>query len=194
MMKKILLNSLILLLSSFLLLQAGDVSRLGTTSGTQLLIPVGARSLAMGGAPLGIISGAEATFWNPAGISASPKSEVLFNNMQYIADIDVNYLSLTFNGGNIGAFGLDIKSLSFGRIDETTELLPNGTGNTYTPTFVVSGLTYARRLTDRITAGVTGKVVYESIMETSASTLALDMGVQYTFGQKLFFGVVMKNV
>ncbi|NOQ97781.1 MAG: PorV/PorQ family protein [Calditrichae bacterium] len=194
MMKKILLNSLILLLSSFLLLQAGDVSRLGTTSGTQLLIPVGARSLAMGGAPLGMISGAEATFWNPAGISASPKSEVLFNNMQYIADIDVNYLSLTFNGGNIGAFGLDIKSLSFGRIDETTELLPNGTGNTYTPTFVVSGLTYARRLTDRITAGVTGKVVYESIMETSASTLALDMGVQYTFGQKLFFGVVMKNV
>jgi hypothetical protein len=179
---------------SFLILQAGDVSRLGTTSGTQLVIPIGARSLSMGGAPLGIVSGAEALYWNPAGISASNNSEVLFNNMQYIADIDVNYLSIVFNGGIIGAFGLDIKSLSFGRIDETTELLPDGTGNTYSPTFIVSGLTYGRRLTDRITAGVTGKVIYERIMETSANTFALDMGVQYSFGRTLHFGVVMKNV
>jgi hypothetical protein len=193
-MKKIILSSIILLMASFLIVQAGDVSRLGTTSGTQLLIPVGARALSMGGAPLGVISGGEAIFWNPAGIAASTQSEVLFNNMQYIADIDVNYMSLVFNGGNIGAFGLDIKSLSFGNIDETTEQLPDGTGNTYSPTFIVSGLTYSRRLTDRINAGVTGKVIYESIMETSASTFALDMGVQYSFGQKLYFGVVMKNV
>jgi hypothetical protein len=179
---------------SFLALQAGDVSRVGTTSGTQLLIPVGARSMAMGGAPLGVISGAEAIYWNPSGISAAPKSEILFNNMQYIADIDVNYLSFTFNGGNIGAFGLHIKSLSFGAIDETTEALPDGTGNTYSPTFIVTGLTYGRRLTDRITAGVTGKFIREAIMETSATTLALDMGVQYTFGERLYFGVVMKNV
>jgi len=193
-MKKIILSSLILLMLCFLILEAGDVSRLGTTSGTQLLIPVGARGLAMGGAPLGIINGAEAIYWNPAGISAAPKSEILFNNMQYIADIDVNYLSLVFNGGNIGAFGLHIKSLSFGAIDETTEELPDGTGNTYSPTFIVTGLSYGRRLTDRITAGVTGKVIYESIMETSASTFALDMGVQYAFGERLYFGVVMKNV
>lgn len=193
-MKKIILSSIILLLVSFLILQAGDVSRLGTTSGTQLLIPIGARALAMGGAPLGIISGAEAIYWNPAGISAASKSEVMFNNMQYIADIDVNYLSIVYNGGNIGAFGLDVKSLSFGNIDETTEILPDGTGNTYSPSFIVSGLTYSRRLTDRIKAGVTGKLIYEAIMETSASTFALDMGVQYSFGRKLHFGVVMKNV
>jgi hypothetical protein len=193
-MKRKILIPIAMLLSFFMVLQAGDVSRLGTTSGTQLVIPVGARALAMGGAPLGIISGAEAIYWNPAGISTSPKSEVLFNNMQYIAGIDVNYLAFVFNGGNIGAFGLHLKALDFGAIEETTEAFPDGTGNTYSPTFLVTGLTYSRLLTDRIMAGVTGKVIYESIMETSAATLAFDLGVQYTFGRNLYIGVVMKNV
>jgi hypothetical protein len=193
-MKRKILISIVMLLSLFIVLQAGDVSRLGTTSGTQLVIPVGARALAMGGAPLGIISGAEAIYWNPAGISTSPKSEVMFNNMQYIADIDVNYLAFVFNGGNIGALGFHLKALDFGAIEETTEAFPEGTGNTYSPTFLVTGLTYSRLLTDRIMAGVTGKVIYESIMETSAATLAFDLGVQYTFGQNLYIGLVMKNV
>jgi hypothetical protein len=193
-MKRKILIPIAMLLSFFMVLQAGDVSRLGTTSGTQLVIPVGAKALAMGGAPLGIISGAEAIYWNPAGISTSPKSEVLFNNMQYIAGIDVNYLAFVFNGGNIGAFGLHLKALDFGAIEETTEAFPDGTGNTYSPTFLVTGLTYSRLLTDRIMAGVTGKVIYESIMETSAATLAFDLGVQYTFGRNLYIGVVMKNV
>lgn len=173
---------------------AGDLARAGTTSGTQLLIPVGARSLAMGGAVLGEISGAEAMYWNPAGVAYSQKSEVLFNNMSYIADTDLNYMALVFNGGSLGAFGLDIKSLSFGDIEETTELSPDGTGNTYSPSFLVVGLTYSRLITDRITAGVTGKVIHEGILQTSANTLAFDLGVQYAFGSNIKVGVVMKNV
>lgn len=173
---------------------AGDIARAGTTSGSQLLIPVGARSLAMGGAVLGEISGAEAMYWNPAGIAHSQKSEVLFNNMSYIGNTSLNYLALVFNGGGIGAFGLDIKSLSFGNIEETTELEPDGTGNTYSPSFVVVGLSYSRLITDRITAGVTGKVIHEGIMQTSANTLAFDLGVQYSLGKSLKVGVVMKNV
>jgi opacity protein-like surface antigen len=192
-MKRKLFTSVWLLFSLQVLI-AGDLDRLGTTSGTQLIIPVGARSLAMGGGPIGNIAGAEAIFWNPAGIPLTGKSEVLFNYMRYIADIDVNYLALVFNGGSIGAFGLHIKSLSFGDIVETTEALPDGTGNTYSPTFIITGLTYSRLLTDRITAGVTGKVLYESIMETSASALALDFGVQYAFNNNLSVGVTMKNV
>jgi hypothetical protein len=173
---------------------AGDPARVGTTSGTQLLIPVGARSLAIGSAILGEVNGAEAMYWNPAGIAYSLKSEVLFNNMNYIADINVNYLALVFNGKNLGAFGLDIKSLSFGDIQETTEFQPDGTGNTYSPSFVVVGFSYSRLLTDRISAGVTTKFIHEAIMQTSATAFAFDLGVQYTFGNNLKVGVVMKNV
>lgn len=193
-MKRKIVISIVILMFSFSFLLAGDLARLGTTSGMQLMIPVGAKAIAMGGASLGSVAGAEAIYWNPAGISSSHQSEVFFNNMQYIADINVNYLAFVYNGRNIGSFGLHLKSLDFGDINETTEMMPDGTGNTYTPSFIVAGLTYSRMLTDRITAGVTGKVIYESIMETSANTLAFDVGVQYTFGKNVYVGVTMKNV
>lgn len=173
---------------------AGDVSRIGTAGGTQLLIPVGARSIALGEAVVSNVRGAEAIYYNPAGMAFYPKSEVLFSNMNYIADIDINYIAGTFNGGRIGTFGLSIKSLDFGEIEETTEDFPEGTGNTYSPAYIVAGLSYSRMLTDRIVAGVTGKYISERIMQTGADALAIDLGVQYAFNERLRIGVVMKNV
>jgi hypothetical protein len=185
---------LILVLFTGTLLYAGDVSRIGTTSGVQLLIPVGARSVALGTGVVSNVKGAEAIAYNPAGMPVSPKSELIVSTMRYIADINHNYIAGTFNGGRIGTFGLSVKSTSFGKIEETTEFQPDGTGNTYSPAFIVAGLSYARLLTDRITAGVTGKYIYEGVMQTSASTLALDFGVQYAFNNSLRLGVVMQNV
>jgi len=185
---------LILSLLMFSVGFAGDVSRIGTTSGSQLLIPVGAHSIALGEAVVSNVSGAEAIYYNPAGMSYYSKSEVLFSNMSYIAGIDVNYFAGTFNGGQIGTFGLSIKSLNFGDIEETTEEFPDGTGNTYSPAFIVAGLSYSRMLTDRINAGVTAKYIAEKIMQTGASALAIDLGVQYAFNNRLRIGVVMKNV
>lgn len=193
-MKLTVLIILGLSLLTFTAVFAGDVSRIGTTSGTQLLIPVGARSIALGEAVVSNVRGAEAIYYNPAGISYSSKSEVLFSNMTYIADIDVNFLAGTFNGGQIGTFGFSIKSLNFGEIEETTEDYPEGTGNTYSPSFIVAGFSYGRMLTDRINAGVTAKYVSEKIMQTGASAIAIDLGVQYAFNNKLRIGVVMKNV
>lgn len=190
-------TKLIILVISLLMFNvgfAGDVSRIGTTSGTQLLIPVGARSISLGEAVISNVTGAEAIYYNPAGMSNYSKSEVLFSNMNYIADINVNYLAATFNGGQIGTFGFSIKSLDFGEIQETTEVYPEGTGNTYSPTFIVAGFSYARKLTDRINAGVTGKFISEKIMQTGASAFAIDLGVQYAFNSRLRIGVVMKNV
>ncbi len=173
---------------------AGDLARLGTTSGSQLLIPVGARSIALGGATLDNVKGAESIYWNPAGIAYSNQSEVLFNNMNWIGDIDVNYIALVFNGGNLGAFGFHIKSLDFGEIEETTEAMPDGTGDTFSPSFIVAGFSYSRLLTDHINVGVTGKLISERVMETGATGFAIDMGVQYRFSNNLRLGVVMKNV
>jgi hypothetical protein len=193
-MKKLMLINLVLILAFFQLLTAGDVSKIGTASGTQLLIPVGARSISLGSSVVSNVKGAEAIHWNPAGMAFSPKSEIMFSTMQYIANIDVNYLAGVFNGGNIGCFGLNIKSLSFGDIEETTVDQPEGTGRTYSPSFTTFGLSYGRLLTDRITAGVTAKFIYESIMQTKSQTFAFDMGVQYAFNPHLRMGVTLMNL
>lgn len=193
-MKKMIILILTIVILSINYLPAGDVAKIGTVAGTQLLIPVGARSISLGGAVVSNVKGAEAMYWNPAGMSFSTKSELLFSSMQYIADINVNYIAGVFNGRNIGSFGLQIKSISFGEIEETTVLEPEGTGNTYSPTYTVFGLSYSRMLTDRITAGVTGKYVFESIMQTNASTIAVDMGIQYAFSPHLRMGVTLMNL
>lgn len=194
MRNKLLFGGSIALLLAWGLAFAGDLDRVGTTSGTQLLIPIGARSIALGGATLGDVTGTEAIFWNIGGIAVGGKSEVMFHNMSYIADINVNYLAAVFNGDNLGAFGFHIQSLDFGDIEQTTVEEPDGTGIHYSPSQVVAGISYGRALTDRISAGVTGKYVYESIMQTKGSALAVDLGVQYAFSNNLRLGVAMKNV
>jgi hypothetical protein len=134
---------------------AGDVDRTGTTAGVQVQIPVGGRSLAMGGSDIAYTSGADAIFWNPAGLS-DIKGQVdgMFSSAKIIADINTNYFALAFNMGANGALAVNVKSLGMGD-------------------------TYARNLTDRISVGLTGKLVYESIPRASGTALAFDFGLQY---------------
>jgi opacity protein-like surface antigen len=173
---------------------AGDKTKVGTVGGVQLLVPVGARSIAMGQAIVADIGGAEALYWNPAGISSGKTTEFVFSNMSYIADINVNYFGAVYYGGNYGSIGLFLKSFDFGDIPETTENMPDGTGRTFSPTYLTAGFAYARSITNLIDAGFTLKYIYEGIEQTNASTIALDLGVQYKLNDNLKLGVVMNNV
>jgi hypothetical protein len=160
----------------------------------ELLIPVGSRATALSGAMNSMVSGVEAIHWNPAGLARGTGVEAMFSNLQYIADIDLNYFAVAANFEDIGSFGFSVRSLDFGDIPVTTVDEPEGTGETFSPNYIVGGLTFSRGFTDRIYGGVTLKVVSEKIQRTSASGMAFDVGVQYLseFGVKL--GVALKNL
>lgn len=160
---------------------AGGGDRVGTAGGDQLLIPVGARGIALGSAYTAGISGLNAIYYNPAGFSASTqRAEAMFSHMSSIGDIGVDYFAVGSQFSGFGHLALSIKSLSFGDIKVTDERNPDGTGAVYTPTFVTVGLTYSRALTDRIRAGVTAYLVSESIDRVSASGASFDVGIQYS--------------
>lgn len=187
---------LILLLITFGIVNAlaGDVSRKGTTGADQLLIPVGARSIATGGAFLSNTTGVEAIYYNPAGLDVSGKSEAMFSYMSYIADLNVTYLAAGAHFGELGSIGFSFKSIDFGDIPVTTIEAPDGTGASYSPSFFIGALTYSKVITDRVAAGVNLKLVHEGIQNTSADGFALDFGVQYRFPQNLSLGVAVKNI
>jgi len=189
-----LLSLLTVALFALSLAYGGDVKRKGTAGAQEVLIPVGARGIATGGALFPSLSGAEAIYYNPAGLSVGSRSEVMFSQMSYIADINVSYVAVSANFEDFGALGLSFKTLSFGDIPVTTVDHPDGDGTTYSPGTYVVGLTYSRTLTDRVSAGFTTKVVYESIMGTAATGLAIDFGVQYRFTSGLSIGASLKNV
>ncbi len=175
---------------------AGSPNRRGTAGATELLIPVGSTGVGMSGSILATAHGLDAIHWNPAGLSRSNLSaQVMFSNLSYIADIGVNYLAVSANMEDLGHLGVSFKTLSFGKIEETTIDRPEGTGITYSPTFLTVGLTYSRRMTDRIHFGTNIKMVYESITRVSATAFAFDLGLQYKAGETGFnFGVALKNL
>lgn len=175
---------------------AGNIGRQGAAGATEILIPVGSRATALGGSMLATVSGVEAIHWNPAGMvrTAGSGVEAMFSNLQYIADIDLNYFAITANAGDAGAFGFSLRSLDFGDIPITTVDNPEGTGATYSPTFLSGGVTYSRAFTDRIYGGASVKFISESIVRSSASGVALDFGVQYFSEAGLKLGVALKNL
>ncbi len=191
-------NFTVLLVASCTILFAGDPDRVGTGAGTQTLVPVGARDIAMGGADLATTAGLGALHWNPAGLAAMPdRAAGLFSTMTIFNDIGVNNFAAGLNFGK-GTLGLSVKSFDFGDILVTTMEDSDGeSGATFSPTFATIGLTYGRRLTDRVNVGFTGKVVYESIARANASAFAFDFGVQYKdFAglTGLHLGVVARNI
>ena len=173
--------------------------RTGTSAATELLIPVGGRDFAMGGASLANSSGVEAIHWNPAGLGRmNVSAEGMFSSMTYIADIGVSYGAIAARLGEAGNIGLTVKSLDFGDIPLTSQDDPEGRGGRiFTPAFVTVGLSYARGLTDAIAVGTTVKLISEQIDRVSASGVAIDFGVQYhglAGVQGLQMVVAVKNI
>lgn len=174
---------------------AGDRSKYGTSAAPELLIPVGSKGTSLSGSMISSITGVDAMYWNPAGLSMmTNQTEVLASHMKYIADIDVNYVAGAVNLGGMGVIGASLKTLSFGDELVTTLESPDGTGETWSPTYLTTSVSYARKMSDKILFGTTVKIIYEQISTVSATGFAFDFGLQYLAGKSgLKFGVALKN-
>jgi hypothetical protein len=177
-------------------LTAGTVRSQGTAGAAQLLIPVGTETVALSGTNVGTVAGIDALFTNVAGLARHNSGlQGTVSTTSYVADIDVVYAGMVVAMGETGTFGLTLKSLDFGEIPKTTALAPEGDGQTFSPSFFTATAGFARAFSDRVNVGVAGKLVSETIEESSATGMALDVGVQYRFPDApLTFGVAMKNV
>lgn len=189
--------TIILILTSIHFVIASGGRRNGTAGAQELLIPVGARGIALSGSYIAGLEGIEAIYYNPAGLGLSEsKAEVVFSYMNYIADINFSYAAVAVNMQNFGSLALTMRTLDFGDIPVTTTDRPEGTGTFFSPNYTTVGLTYSNFLTDRICAGVSFNLVNETIMNCSATGLSIDAGIQYNNvgsinGLKM--GVVIRN-
>jgi len=176
---------------------AGPRSKRGLSAAPELLIPVGSIGTSLSGSNLSSVTGVEAIYWNPSGLALlnTNSGEVMFSHQKYIADIDINYFAAAYKFGSLGNVGVSVKALGFGDIEVTTVDAPEGTGETFSPTYLTLGLTYARAMTDRILFGTNVKVITEKITNESAVGVAFDFGLQYIVGSTgLKFGVALKNL
>ncbi|MDZ7372938.1 MAG: PorV/PorQ family protein [candidate division KSB1 bacterium] len=174
---------------------AGNKDKKGSAGALELLIPVGSRITAMGGAGSAIVTGNEAIFWNPAGLAGSPASaEATFSHLNWIFDTSIEWFAVSAKFGQVGSIGVSGKIFDFGDIHETTEFETEGTGRVITPTFVTLGLTYSRQMTDRIFFGLNAKLIHESFLRMSSNGVAFDFGVQYVSQAGLRMGLTLNNL
>jgi hypothetical protein len=155
---------------------------IGTAGAQFLQIPVGARATAMGGAVVGHIDDATSLFWNPAGIVGVPSGSLFAGYTSWWASVGLSHAAFVYSIDEVGSFGVSATMLGMDPMDVTTELAPDGTGETFEARDLMVGISFARRLTEDFSVGVTAKYVYQSIWRESASGIAFDVGTQYRIG------------
>jgi len=177
-------------------LEGGSKRRRGTAGAQELVIPVGARNIAMSGSFLAGLNGIEAAAWNPAGVAGMEgNGQAMFSNTAWLAGINVNYAAVASNLGGKNYLGMTFRQVDFGDIMVTTTEMPDGTGEIYSPTYITLGFLFSRRMTDRILFGADVKLIHEGIMRESASGFVLDAGVQYVTGPSgIRIGAALKNL
>jgi len=194
-MKKVYLLTILSLAVLSVELRAGNPDRQGEAGAYELLMNPWARSAGLHTMTTSMISGVEAMRLNVAGIGQINKLQVYASHALYLQGTDISMTAggLSTRIGKNGALGVTLMSLDFGDIPVTTTALPEGTGATFSPTFLNIGVGYAHTFAEKISVGFLVRAVSENLADLNSFGIALDAGVQYRTGG-FKFGVSLRNV
>jgi hypothetical protein len=206
-MKNHLRSCIVLLL--LLLPASADAQKVGSTSLQFLKVTPSARGSAVGDAYSTWAAGAEAVFWNPAGLAVADRNEVSFSYVQWIFDSRQSAVAAALPVEGFGVLGLQLQYVDYGEFIETSalrpyinkEFEPGITGRTFHPNAVLIGLSYATDLTDHFSLGGSAKYARESLydvatimtqvaqqkdeeVKTWAHGVFFDFGIRYRTGYR----------
>lgn len=136
-------------------------------------------------------------YLNVAGLSRVNGTQIQLAHTRYIADINMNAIGLAQPmGSGGGVFGISLVAMDLGEFEYTTTDNPEGSGAKFSPTYFNMGLSYSHLFQNKVSVGVTGKLVNESISNAAARAFAIDAGVQYVTGENdnFKFGISLRNV
>lgn len=153
----------------------------GTTGSDFLNLGVGARPLGMGGAFTAVAEGAEAAYWNPAGLAQVQRMSATFMRASYVEDISYNYIALAHRLNQSSVLAASALMTNIGDIKRTNE---DGVwDNSYfSPKDAAYSLSYSYSVVDLsdkdhdVAIGISGKYISSKIVN-SATAYGLDVGV-----------------
>ncbi|GAB4335625.1 MAG: hypothetical protein Kow0037_15790 [Calditrichia bacterium] len=177
--------------------------KVGTTSFQFLKVITEARSTAMGEAYVAVASGADAIYYNPAGLTRVQKLDATLSYLDYFLDVRHSAFAAAYNLGLWGVIGVHGLVTDVGEIEVTrVENLgfigevynPGLTGETISPSSMVFGISYARNMTDKFAFGLTAKYAREDLVMESEGAVIFDMGLNYRTGfRSLNIGASLRN-
>jgi hypothetical protein len=175
----------------------------GVEGGAFLLLPVGARAVALGQAATADGGTSESMFWNPAGLAALPKAEfAIYHYDAFFGSGDA--IAIAAPSSRLGSFALGAYLVNYGDLAVTRgDLGPEPVGQ-ISPRNLALMASYATDV-GGLSAGVTYKLVQfrvdctgdcSQVPTATGSTQAVDVGVQYAFGgwRPVVVGVSLRNL
>ena len=171
--------------------QINSTRQAGTSSAAFLKIGVGARAMSMGGAFVAVADDATAGYWNSAGLAQLSSTEVLFMHSSLYQDINLEHFCVGFPVSNSIVLGIGATYLDYGSFEGYD--LNNQPSGSYSANAMVLSSSAGIGLTDRLSVGITGKVLSEKLDRAVATGYALDLGALYTTGA-VSLGIQMSNI
>ena len=160
--------------------------KVGTSSLQFLKVMPTARATAMGDAYATLATGADAVFWNPAGLSTSNGIEATSTLTMWLFDTRQGAIAAAIPIEDWGTFGVQLQYVDFGTIEETRvdhlgfsgtgtsqKYNPGLTGAEFSPWSYLVGVTYARPMTDKFGIGVSVKFVQESLYGATTGSVVV---------------------
>jgi len=191
-------------------------------AGEFLSTGVGARALGMGGAFVGIADDGTAGYWNPAGLSLIKNLQVvLMHSSRFAGEVAFDYMSASIPYKQHSSLGISLIRLGIDQIPDTRNALLDygldgipdtgdfgeGNGeldagerldpnliNWFSNTDYAFFVSYARQRTERFSYGGNVKIIRRGIGENSAFGLGFDIGVLYSYSQRISFGVNVMDI
>ena len=157
-------------------------SKVGTSAAPFLGIPVGARTIGMGSATVALSSDASSIFYNPGSIAPLGFSQAILSHTNWLVGTKFDWAGIVINLDGTNAVGVSFTQLNYGEDIVTTDLEQSGTGEKWSASDLAIALTYARNLTDRFAIGGSAKYIQQKIWNSSASAMAVDVGLLYNTG------------
>jgi hypothetical protein len=175
-----------------------DNTSYGTTSAEFLLLGAGARGTALGGAFAAIATDVSSIYYNPAGSALMTRPGVMLSTYSYVAETRYSWggFALPFGGGT-STFGVQIGTFGFDDQPVYTVAQPEGTGSFYSVSETFAGLTYARNFSDRFSAGLTAKFIFDKLGEAEGNAFGVDFGTHFHSslgGHPISFSFTLANL
>ncbi|MBW1802484.1 MAG: PorV/PorQ family protein [Deltaproteobacteria bacterium] len=181
-------------------IHAWEYSRVGKSGWQFLKIPTNARYAAMGGIITATGRGdASSALGNPASMADVENISASVTGMNWIADVKYMSGAVAKNLGNWGVFGLNVIAVDYGDMERTENqeqfddfgetlgrAMPVFGLGTFTGGDFSIGLSYARRMTDKLQVGLNARFVQETLDDATTSNWAIDIGTIYYTGIKTF--------
>jgi hypothetical protein len=175
-----------------------DNTPYGTTAAEFLLFGAGARGTALGTAYSAIANDVSALYYNPAGIALMPRAGAMFGTYDYVAETRYSWggIAFPFSGGS-RSVGIQVGTFGFKDQPVYTAEQPEGTGSVYSVSQTVAGLSFAQNFSDRFSAGITAKGVFDNLGEAAGQAFAVDFGTNFhaqLSGHPIKFSFVVSNL